>query len=199
MRIDFDINKLPVAEFELIEPGTYKAMITSGELKTSRSDETNAYWNFKFIILDGKYKDRCLYDNLNMYRGNNPQLPIDQHRQQNERDHVVIGIAARRWLEYLEATGFNKDSIITQTEELYNRPVLISVGIESPRTNSSFGDQNRIIKVMKIKQPSSTFDDTVSRRKVMYTTSSQENMYTPSGSTNPPKQQPPTNFPWERK
>jgi hypothetical protein len=153
MKIDFDIENVQASEFELIPEGQYVAQLLNCEHKTSSTDMTNAMWSFSVGIIDGKYSGRRLFDNLNIYRGDNPQLAPEFRREPTEADMKTRTIAIRRLLEYKEALGL-KDVRINDTDELLqaaqSTPFLIKVIIQKSTGDSTFGDQNRIARVMQI-------------------------------------------------
>jgi hypothetical protein len=153
MKIDFDIDNVPAPEFELIPEGNYIAQLINCEHKTSTTDMSNAMWAFCVGIIDGKYSGRRLFDNLNIYRGDNPQVAPEFRREPTESDMKTRTIAIRRLLEYKDALGL-KDVRIDDTDELLQaaqtKPFLIKVIIQKSTGDSVYGDQNRIARVMPI-------------------------------------------------
>jgi hypothetical protein len=153
MKIDFDIENIPAPEYELIPDGQYAAQLINCEHKTSATDMTNAYWKLTVGIIDGRYSGRRLFDNLNIYRGDNPEIAPEFRREPTETDIKTRNIAIRRFLEYKEALGL-KDVRIDDTDELLQaaqtKPFMIRVVIQKSAVDSDFGDQNRIARVMPI-------------------------------------------------
>jgi hypothetical protein len=211
MRIDFDVSTLPKYEFEPLEVGTYKAKITECDIKTSNNEPTNAYIKLKLEVVEGKYSGRTLYDYVNLFRGNNPNIPPSNHRQPTNQDNITMGIAARKWRDYIVSSGFDATITNLETMNLLNKVVLISVGI---RSTDNFGDQNDIKRVMRVANRQPAYENAMQQRKTQYvsdtpqyepnTSSTGSSYHSPSpqntgNNPNPQLQQQPQNFPWERK
>jgi hypothetical protein len=112
---------------------------------------TNAYWTFTVGIVEGRYAGRRIFDNLNIYRGDNPEIAEEFRRSPTETDMKTRTIAIQRLVEYKNALGL-KDVPIDDTNDLLNKaqttPFMIRVGVQKGDTN--FGDRNRIARVMPI-------------------------------------------------
>jgi hypothetical protein len=149
MKIDFDLENVPEPEFAPLPEGNYVAQLMNCEHKTSQTDMTNAYWTFTVGIVDGKYAGRRLFDNLNIYRGDNPEIAVEFRRDPTESDMKTRTIAIQRLLEYKNALGL-KDVHIDDTADLLNKaqttPFMIKVTVQ--KGDANFGDRNRIARVM---------------------------------------------------
>ena len=127
--INFDSTGIePQGEFTPIPVGEYTAIITKSELKDTK-DYTGKRLNLEVEIVEGKYKSRKIWQGLNI--------------QNKSADTVAI--AKRELAAITIACGFIK---IRNTEELQNKPVLITVGIKP--ADGQYDAQN-VIKAWKSK------------------------------------------------
>jgi hypothetical protein len=108
---DVDMNGVePQDDFSPIPVGEYVAVIVASEVKQTK-DYTGKYIKLEVEIVDGKYKKRKLWQNLNLWN----------------RNEQAVAIAKREMASIKIATGKPN---ATDTVEFHNRPVLITVGIK---------------------------------------------------------------------
>ena len=114
-------NVEPVPSFDPIPAGQYLAMISASEEKTSK--QGNKFLSLEFEVLDGQYKDRKLWVNLNLSHPN-PE---------------TVKFARAELASICKAVGVLKpqDSV-----QLHNLPMLISVKCVNRKDTGEL--QNRI-------------------------------------------------------
>ena len=116
-------NEIP-SDFGAIPEGKYLVQIAETQEKISGSG--NKYLNLKLQILDGEYKNRFLWDIINLW-----------HPKDNVRE-----IASQTMASICRATNILKPST---SEELHYKPLRASISLE---TDSQYGDQNRVKKYL---------------------------------------------------
>lgn len=137
MRLDINLDEIEVEEqmeWESIPDGKYRAMITASDYKPT-ANGLGECLHLTFQILDGEYKERQLRDFLTLEHTNQQTMKIARGKLK----HLAV------------AAGFERGTI-GDSDELHNRPVLLTVSRE--KTDTSFGDakgfQNRIKKYGKV-------------------------------------------------
>lgn len=126
---NFNANDVePADDFSPVPVGDYKAAITESEFKETVNNPNNKYLSLKMQILEGEYKNRVLFDNLNLIRTGN-----------SENDQKTVRIAQQRLSSICRAVGKMN---VKDTSELHNKPMLISVGIRPATAN--YGESNTI-------------------------------------------------------
>jgi len=104
----FDAHEVePLKELEAIPAGQYLAIITESEMKSNKAG-TGEYLNLKFQILEGEYKDRCVWSRLNL--SNPTEKAVEIARAELSAICRAVGVMAP------------KDST-----ELHDLPLLIKV------------------------------------------------------------------------
>ena len=116
--------------FELIPKGKYLAVCIDSEVKTNKSN-TGDYLKLVFEIIEGPYKGRRVFEQLNI-RHTNPKAVEVALSTLSTLCHAI---------EVLEVGDSNM---------LHNIPVILDLGIESGR--DGFGDKNRIYHYYSAKQ-----------------------------------------------
>lgn len=155
---EFDADKVePIGKFEPIPIGEYVAIITKTEQRPSKKNPANQYVQVDFKVIDGPYKNRVIFDFLNLVN-------------ENEK---AVEIAQRKLSGIIRAVGLHK---IQDTDELVNRPLVLSLGIR--KGTDGYDDQNDI-KEYK----------TASGAPIPATNSTSQ----PSGTSTPTQK-----MPWER-
>ena len=78
--LDFDSKEISVASnsHELIPAGWYNAVIVESDLKTTK-DGSGKYLQLCFEIIDGEYKNRKVWTNLNLYNRNEATVKMAQN------------------------------------------------------------------------------------------------------------------------
>jgi hypothetical protein len=72
----FNANEVdPAAGFEAIPAGKYLAMITESEMKPTKNGQ-GSYLQLTFTVLEGQYKNRVLWDRLNLVNPNDTAVKI---------------------------------------------------------------------------------------------------------------------------
>ena len=121
--LDFDAEKIqPQASFEPIPTGEYTVMITESDLKPTKSGD-GQYLQLVYEILDGDYKNRKIWDRLNIVNKNSTATEIAQ-RSLSAICHSV-GVL------------HPKDSA-----ELHNKPFVVKVGIRPAQ--GEFSESNTV-------------------------------------------------------
>ncbi len=107
----FNANEVePTTSFEALPAGKYLAAITESEMKATKSG-TGSYLQLTFTILEGKYKNRIIWDRLNL---TNPNA-------------TAVKIARSELSAICHAVGQMqpRDSV-----ELHNLPLVITVKVK---------------------------------------------------------------------
>lgn len=120
----FDASKYePLAEYEVLPEGNYKAIITASEMKSTKNGQ-GMFLEVTFQVIDGEYKGRNLWARLNLHNQNDTAVKIAQ----SELSTIcrAVGVLVP------------KDS-----SELHNRPLIIKV--RTKKRNDS-GDLTNEIK-----------------------------------------------------
>ena len=107
----FNANEVePTTSFEPLPAGKYLAAITESEMKPTKSG-AGSYLQLTFTILEGEYKNRILWDRLNL---NNPNA-------------TAVKIARSELSAICHAIGVMqpRDSV-----ELHNLPLVITVKVK---------------------------------------------------------------------
>jgi hypothetical protein len=112
------------SDFGAIPEGKYLAQIAETEEKISGAG--NKYLNIKLQVLEGNYKNRVLWDIVNLW-----------HPKDNVR-----GIAEQTMKSICNAVKVLKPE---HPEELHHKPLRVSISME---TDSQYGDQNRVKKYL---------------------------------------------------
>jgi hypothetical protein len=72
----FDSTSVPPAEdFPVLPPGDYPVLIESAEVKATKSKD-GAYVKVKMSVVDGQFKGRELFDNINIHNPNQQCVEI---------------------------------------------------------------------------------------------------------------------------
>ncbi len=115
-------------DFEPIPPGNYVALIVSSEKKETKA-KTGYYLEFTFQIIEGKFKERRIWDRLNLWNQNK----------------TAVKISNQRLAEIRQAVGVLNPS---SSEELHDKPLALKV---VTRTRSDTGElTNEIKKVSSV-------------------------------------------------
>lgn len=120
----YDYDNAPENNFEPLPVGDYTAAITSDEVKTSQRTGAK-YLNLVFEIIDGKGKGRKIYHLLNLWNPN----------------ETAKKIAVGELGSIQKAVG---KKVITDSDELHNIPLIITLGIEPESAN--YGPENKITR-----------------------------------------------------
>jgi hypothetical protein len=117
----FDATKVAPAEaFDLIPIGDYVAMITASENKATKSG--GEMLKLTVTIIEGQYKDRKVWAQLNLINAN-PK---------------AVEIAQRELSSICHATNV---LTLTDSAQLHNRPLVVKLGQER---SEEWGDKNTV-------------------------------------------------------
>lgn len=120
---EFDASTVePRGDFELIPPGDYVAQIVKSDLQPTRSGNGQAL-KLELDILEGPYRGRKLFDNLNIVH-QNPQAQEIAQRTLSAICHAVGKLQVR------------------DSEELHLKPMKVKVKVQPPK--DQYEAQNRI-------------------------------------------------------
>ena len=115
--------------FEPLPAGQYVAIITESSMNETKNG-TGEYLKLKYEVAEGQYKDRFLFENLNLIN-------------QNSKAEAI----ARRSLNAIcKACGLG---FVDDSEQLHNIPLNIDVGIKE---SDIYGKQNIIKKHISINE-----------------------------------------------
>ena len=121
--IDFNAEAIePMNDFSPIPTGEYTAVITASDMKDTKSG-SGKYLQLTYQIVDGEYKNRLIFENINLIN----------------RNEVAVQIAQKTLSSICHAVGVlhPKDS-----NELHDKPLMIKVGIRP--ASGEYGEQNII-------------------------------------------------------
>ncbi len=121
--VNFNANEVePSSVYETIPAGKYQAVITESEMKTTKSG-TGQYLKLEFEVIEGEYKGRKLWANLNL---NNP-------------NQQAVDIARKELSAICHAVNVMQ---LGDSVELHNLPLTIVVKIATDQ----YGEPQNIIK-----------------------------------------------------
>lgn len=127
MQINFDASKVePQEAFSVIPAGSYLAQIEESEIKATKSG-TGQMLKLKYRVLDGQYKNRIVFSNVNIVNANPEAEKIGQ-RQLSGLCHAV-GVLQ-----------------LQDTVQLHSKPVKIKVKVRVDESGK-YGDQNEVAAV----------------------------------------------------
>ncbi|WP_223425442.1 DUF669 domain-containing protein [Tateyamaria pelophila] len=119
----FDATSVePSTPYELLPAGKYSAQIVESEMRVTRNGMGQLLW-LMLDILDGPYKGRKIFDQLNLVNPN----------------PVTVEIAQRTLSAICHATGRMQ---VSDSEELHQIPMTIQVKIKPPK--NGYGESNAI-------------------------------------------------------
>lgn len=140
--LDFDTTGIePFNAFEPLPVGEYKVILQSAEGPIETVSGTGSYLKLRFQVIEGEYKNRVLFENLNLWRTG-----------QSEKDKTTIRIAQSKLRDLCLAVGKAK---IRDTSELLNKPLIVHLKI---RDGGNYGPQNEITAYKPI-NGGTTLDD----------------------------------------
>jgi hypothetical protein len=108
--LNFDAEKIePLGNFEPIPLGEYLVVISSSEIKETK-EKKGKYLQFTYDVIDGEYKNRKVFDRLNI---------VNESETSQE-------IAQRALSAICRAVGILHPK---NSEELHDKPFMVKVGI----------------------------------------------------------------------
>ena len=120
---NFDATSVePTQTYEVLPPGKYLAQIVESEMRLTK-DGTGKYLFLVLAVLEGPYKDRKLFDRLNLVNAN-PQ---------------TVEIAQRTLSAICHATGRLQ---VEDSEDLHFIPLTVAVQVQP--TKNGYGASNKI-------------------------------------------------------
>lgn len=126
VKLFFDADKVePIGTFEPLPIGDYLVTVTKTSGPTpSKKNPDNKYIQIEFTVIDGKYKNRVIFDFLNVVNSN----------------EKAVEIAQRKLSAITRAVGMHQ--IKEDTDELKGKPLVLKLGIR--KGSEGFDDQNDI-------------------------------------------------------
>lgn len=119
----FDASSIdPTTAYELLPAGKYRAQIVESEMRATRNGMGQFLW-MMLDILDGPYKGRKIFDQLNLVNPN----------------PTTVEIAQRTLSAICHATGRMQ---VSDSEELHLIPMTIQVTVKPPK--NGYGESNAI-------------------------------------------------------
>lgn len=132
---NFDSDAVdPNVGFDPLPPGDYIMKITSSDLRVTKGNAANKYVWLEHTIIDGPFKNRKLYNNLNLWNTN----------------VQAVKIAEGMLAQLCKAVG---KKTISDTVELHGLMFTARVGLD---TKGDRGPQNRIDKYLYEQTPEAT-------------------------------------------
>ena len=130
MLLNFDASKIEVNDsYDVIPDNTLvNAVITSSEWKETK-DKTGGYLALKYEIIDGNYKGRIIFENVNLQNSN----------------ATAVKIAQETLAKISNAIG---KVTVQNSEELHNIPMSLKLGVH-PAQNG-YEPSNKIKSYSKI-------------------------------------------------
>jgi len=123
-----DVNDAQENQFDPVPAGEYLAVITESSYDSNK-DNTGKILKLVYQILEGPFKDRKIFENLNI----------------ENRSQQAVAISKRALNAICVATGV---LTIQDSSQLHSIPLLIDVGI---RESDQYGKQNTIRKHLSAK------------------------------------------------
>lgn len=121
--LQFDSSKIEIKnDFELLPSGDYIAIIADSEWKETKNKD-GQFLSLKVEIIDGKYKGRFIFDNLNL----------------DNKNEKAVQIAQQTLASICLAT--NKVNV-NDSSELHDIPLIIKVGVQPAQ--GGYDESNRI-------------------------------------------------------
>lgn len=125
MELKFDATTVaPQQEFDLLPAGKYLAQVIDSEVGPTKA-QTGQILKLTFEIMDGEYANRRLWARLNI---------ANENAQAQQ-----IGLAQLSAL--CHAVGVTK---LTDSLELHEKPVLITVKVRKAKPDDKYGDSNDV-------------------------------------------------------
>lgn len=132
--LNFDAAQVaPAAPMEVIPAGTYNAMMVESEMKPTKMND-GAYLSCTFEILDGEYKGRKVFTNLNL-QNQNP---------------TAVEIAYRSLSAICHAVGVIQ---CQDSAQLHNRPLQIVVKVKPATGEYEAGNEIKGYKAIQQAAP----------------------------------------------
>lgn len=130
MLLNFDASKIEVNDsYDVIPDNTLaNAVITSSEWKETK-DKTGGYLALKYEIIDGNYKGRIIFENVNLQNSN----------------ATAVKIAQETLAKICKAIGKEQ---VQNSEELHNIPMNIKIGVNPAK--DGYEPSNKIKSYSKI-------------------------------------------------
>ena len=124
MKLEFNTDEVEVVDddFSPLPPGNYPVIVESSEFKETRAGN-GKFLLLQLMVMDGKGKNRKLFDRLNL-ENPNPQ---------------AVEIAKKQLASLCRAMGKQK---IADSSELHNNPVVARVEIQ--KGSDGYEDSNEV-------------------------------------------------------
>lgn len=128
--VNFNANDVEPADSEFLPlpVGEYKMVVTGSEIKETKDNVNNKYLKLTFEILEGKYKGRKVFENMNLWREGT-----------SERDEITIRIAQQNLASLCRAIGIGN---LADTAELHGKPLLVALKITP--ASAYYGESNAV-------------------------------------------------------
>lgn len=121
-QLNFDATGVaPSAPFEALPAGEYPMTIVASEMKPTRAGDGH-YLSLTLEVLNGEFKGRKVFDNLNLHNPN----------------PTATAIAQATLSAICHATGVMR---VNTSEELHNRPMLVKV---AQKNDPQYGPGNQV-------------------------------------------------------
>lgn len=126
--LNFNADDVEPLDFSPLPVGDYKMAVTASTINETKSNPDNKYLKLTFEVIEGKYKGRKVFENLNLWRAGN-----------SERDEITVRIAQQNLSSLCRALGITK---LGDSSALHGKPVIVSLKI-NPATEY-YGESNSV-------------------------------------------------------
>ena len=129
--INFDSTDVDISDtYEPIPAGQYTMAVTESDVRETSNNPNNKFLKLTFDILEGEFKGRKIFENLNLWRDGSKST-----------DAVTLKIANENLAKLCRALGVIG---VGDSTELHNKPVGVSIKVEPekngyPASNSVIG------------------------------------------------------------
>lgn len=135
--LDLELESVEANEFELLPNGEYKSMPIETSLQTTKAG-TGTYVKATWLILDGEYEGRKIWETYNITNPNPKAANIGKAQLKS----IAI------------AQGMPANGTVKNHEDLQDKPVMIRVKTEPG--SGEYGPKNRISGYMPIPKKGET-------------------------------------------
>ncbi len=119
----FDLSQVQESEsFDVVPAGWYSAYISNSEKKVSQANSNNEYLKLELTIQSGKFANRKVWTNLNLWNSNPKAAEIAQRDLKSICTAVGLGA-------------------VQDSAQLHNRPIQVKLAV---RSSADYGDQNEV-------------------------------------------------------
>lgn len=112
------LSEVQADDFSALPKGNYRCVVTEAEIKPTKTDPTVNTLALKIEIIDGQYKGRLIFENLNLWH-KNPQ---------------VVEISKKKLKSLSDSLDFGEDGV-SDTSELINKVTIMRLACKNDENN----------------------------------------------------------------